>query len=124
MSDSGFGDSERRGRRRPASLAYTQKVEALRIVDPVTEKLGVWSPRAAYLLATAGRPGMKEATIAASLVEAQSILVEVRRARTELSDNIKGLAAAVASHSRVTDTIRSLDALEAHLTAALLLLDR
>ena len=124
MSDSGFDDSEKRGRRRPASLAYTQKVEALRIVDPLTEKLGEWSPRAAYLLATAGRPGMKEAAVASSLAEAQTILAEVRKARTDLAEKIKDLPAEVAAHSRVTDTRRSLDALEAHLTAALLLLDR
>lgn len=120
-SDSDEGGSRRR---RPASVAYTLKTEAVRIVEPLKAEIAAWSPRAAYLRAIAQRSGVPAAVLTASREEAQTLLLKVRQARTGFAERLKDLAPEIASHGRIVDAERALDALEGHLSEALLLLSR
>jgi hypothetical protein len=124
MADTDSGESGSGRRRRPASIDYKLKVEALRVVDPFTAMLARWSPRVAYLRGIANRATVSAPTRAASLAEAQTLLEEIRRAQAKLTELVKDRPADVSSHSRIVDAKRSLDALDTHLSEALLLLAR
>ena len=121
-TDSNEGGSNRK--RRPASIDYRLKVEAIRVVDPIVERLALWSPRVVYLRAIANRTGIGAAILATGLAEAQALLDEIRAARSELAGLIQDLPPELSSHGRIRDAQRSLNALEMHLSEALLLLAR
>lgn len=111
MADDDDDDgSEAPRRRRPPSMAYREKIDAVAVVAPISERLALWSPRVSFLRAMSGRPGMDT-----NRAEATAMLGDVRAARDQLAERCTDLPPAIASHGRILDARRSLDALEAQL---------
>lgn len=111
-------------RRRPASLAYKLKVEAVGAVGSLSGQLSAWSQRVAYLRGIAQRLTLKEETRSSAIAETRELLIAVQDQRADFSDRIKALPPDVASHSRIADAERALDFIEKTLTETLAALTR
>jgi hypothetical protein len=95
-------------RRRAMRLDVQRSREALKVVGPILDGMGLVQRRAAMLVAI-GERRARDVPDDATLEEALRIIQTIEDRRAKL-DTVLASASLVAGHSRVKDALRTLDA--------------
>jgi hypothetical protein len=105
---------------RVPSESYRKSQAALEVVGPTRERLAGWAKQCAYIVSIA-RLGRGDT--AAVVAQATVLLDAIAGERRALETRVENQPEDIRNHGRVSDALRSLDALSATLKEAVALLN-